>query len=170
MNMPVSVVTSGGLPVQLSANGQGLPLQLATVGALPVTIVTSGGVPCLDPLGNVFTSLPAPVLTLLSAASDNTPLWGFELTSPLEDDVIRIEWDDAIPYATQVSFADYTLTAGDLAGDFEFDFGLSAFADGPWSWRAYHRRGASSSAVSNEVTLTIATASRKATYPYLMFG
>lgn len=114
-----------------------------------------------EPLGAKFSayglSLAAPVLTLLSAADDNTPLWDFILTSPLEGDVIWLEWDDAIPYATQVSFNDYTLTAGDLAGDFEFTFGLPAFADGPWSWRAYHRRGASSSAVSNEVSETIVT-------------
>lgn len=116
-------------------------------------------------------SLTAPVLTLLSAASDNTPLWGFELVSPLEGDVIRIEWDDAIPYAAQVSFSDYTLTAGDLSGDFEFDFGLSAFADGPWSWRAYHIRGATSSPVSNTVTQTIATATQILDlYPSASFG
>ena len=102
-------------------------------------------------------SLDAPVLTLLTDATDNTPLWSFELVSPLADDVIRIEWDDAIPYAAQVSFSDYTITAGDIStGDYDFDFGLSAFANGPWSWRAYHRRGGSSSPVSNEVTLTIA--------------
>lgn len=108
--------------------------------------------------GSAGFSLTAPVLTLLTDASDNTPLWGFDLTNPLADDVIRIEWDDAIPYAAQVSFADHVLTAGDISGpSFQFTFGLSAFADGPWSWRAYHMRGASSSAASNEVSETINT-------------
>lgn len=101
-------------------------------------------------------SLTAPVLTLLTGTTDNTPLWGFELTSPLAGDVIRLEWDDAIPYASQVSFNDYTLVSGDLSGDFQFTFGLSPFANSPWSWRAYHRRGGSSSAASNEVSETIA--------------
>ncbi|MDP1702588.1 MAG: hypothetical protein Q8L53_16750 [Aestuariivirga sp.] len=100
-------------------------------------------------------SLTKPVLTLLTDGTDNTPLWGFDLTGPQAGDIIRIEWDDAIPYAAQVDFADYELTTDDLSGDFEFNFGLPQFANGDWSWRAYHIRGATTSPVSNEVSETL---------------
>lgn len=143
----VTVLTSG--PAGIYATDGSLYVQETPYtysGGLRVTVVSGS-------LG----SLTAPVLTLLTDATDNTPLWSFDLVSPLAGDVIRIEWDDAIPYAAQVSFSDYTITSGDIStGDYDFDFGLSAFANGPWSWRSYHRRGGSSSAVSNAVTLTIA--------------
>ena len=155
----VTVTTSG--PVGIYATDGSLYVQETPYtysGGLRVTVVSGS-------LG----SLTAPVLTLLTDATDSTPLFDIDLVGPLENDVIRIEWDDAIPYAAQVSFNDYTITAGDLSGDFQFTFGLAPFADGPWSWRAYHMRGVDSSAVSNEVTLTIAANTYPGTYYYLGF-
>jgi hypothetical protein len=159
MALPVVVVSSGGLPVYESTTGGGLPLEISVAaGALPVTIVISGGVPCLDPLGNVFTTLTAPTLTWVSAADDNTPLFEGDFTNLLEGDVGRLQLSTDAGF-TSPTEATNTADAAEVLA-LQLDYTTGPLADGQWWARVRHERGASVSAWSNVETKTIVTTSK----------
>lgn len=160
MPLPVRVVASGGLPVQLSLTAFGMPVEISTLpGALPVQIVLTGGVPCLDVLGGVFApgfSLTAPVLDWDDDTTDSTPDFIADLTGPLVDDDIVLEWDNDIDFSSPISTDANIVDAGEALA-LSVAFAVGSLADGTYYFRAKHGRSGSYSAWSNTETVTILT-------------
>lgn len=157
MALPVRVVASGGLPVQLSLTAFGMPVEISTLpGALPVQIVLTGGVPCLDVLGGVFASLTAPVLTWVSADTDNTPLFEGVFTDLQENDVGRLQISTDAGFTAPTEITNTADAAEVLA--LQLDYTSGALINAQYWVRVRHERGASVSAWSNVETKTIAVA------------
>lgn len=105
--------------------------------------------------GSAVTVPGAPVLTLLSAPSVNTP--SFTIVGDLAvGDVVRFQKATDVAFATAVDITNTISAPQDAAN--ELDLTSGALADGAWWFRVRTERGATISAWSNVVTETIATA------------
>ena len=69
MATPVTVVTTGGMPITVATNGFGTPMTVVTSGGLPVRVVASGGMPVVGVVTGPDTT--APIIT--SPNSFTTP-------------------------------------------------------------------------------------------------
>lgn len=110
-------------------------------------------------------SLPAPVLTWVSAADDNTPLFEGVFTGLLEGDVGRLQLSTDVGF-TSPTEATNTADAAEVLA-LQLDYTSGALADGQWWARVRHERGASVSAWSNVETKTIATTVGPPTLTYI---
>lgn len=155
MTLPVLIVASGGLPVTEVTSG-GLPVSvvLADFGGLPVTIVASGGLPV------VGSGLPtAPVLTITSASSDDTPEFTIDIDNTVTaGDSIRLQIQVAGgDWSSLVSDTTHDITAPEDAAN-EINLALAALANGNYEARCNVTDGVLTSNWSNTVSFTISGA------------
>lgn len=103
----------------------------------------------------------APITTITSLSSDNTPTARVSLNADhIETYIIRTEWSTTSDFQTVDQFEEHTIDAGDVTATY-YDSTATAVADGQWFVRSYVRASASLigpwSNIDSETIATVVT-------------